>query len=69
MAYLKMAAGDKDAKSFFLEIMNRPNRYIARDALTQTTISFSALRDFYKDKTGCATGLPHWKHIFGFFPL
>ena len=49
MAYLKMAAGDRTRK-LFLEIMNRPNRYIARDALTQTTISFSALRDFYKDK-------------------
>ena len=49
MAYLKMAAGDRTRK-LFLEIMNRPNRYIARDALTQNTISFSALRDFYKDK-------------------
>ena len=27
-------------EKLFLEIMNRPNRYIARDALTQTTISF-----------------------------
>ena len=49
LAYLEMAAGDRTRK-LFLEIMNRPNRYIARDALTQTTISFSALRDFYKDK-------------------
>ena len=29
LAYLKMAAGDRMRK-LFLEIMNRPNRYIAR---------------------------------------
>ena len=33
-----------------LRSMNRPNRYIARDALPMTEISFDALRDFYKDK-------------------
>lgn len=49
MAYLKMAAGDRKRKTF-LEIMNRPNRYIARDALTQTTVSFDGLREYYKDK-------------------
>ena len=30
--------------------MNRPNRYIARDALTSATVSFDALQEFYKDK-------------------
>ena len=30
--------------------MNRPNRYIARDALGSSTISFGELREFYKDK-------------------
>ena len=34
LAYLEMAAGDRSRKNF-LEIMNRPNRYIARDALTE----------------------------------
>lgn len=49
MAYLEMAAGDRNRKTF-LEIMNRPNRYIARDALTSATVSFDALQEFYKDK-------------------
>ena len=49
MAYLQMAAGDRTRKTF-LEIMNRPNRYIARDALTSAVISFDSLREFYKDK-------------------
>lgn len=48
-AYLHMAAGDKSRKTF-LEVMNRPNRYISRDALTESEISFPALREYYKDK-------------------
>lgn len=47
--YLKMALGDRSRKSF-LEIMNRPNRYIGRDSVEGTTISFESLRKFYCDK-------------------
>lgn len=49
LAYLRMAAGDRSRKTF-LEIMNRPKRYIARDALSESEISFEKLRAFYKDK-------------------
>ena len=49
IAYLKMAEGDR-SRSTFLEIMNRPNRYIARDALTEKNVDFKALGEFYKDK-------------------
>ena len=49
LAYMRFAKGDRSRKNF-LEIMNRPNRYIARDALPMTEISFDALRDFYRDK-------------------
>ena len=49
LAYMRFAKGDTSRKNF-LEIMNRPNRYIARDALPMTEISFDVLRDFYKDK-------------------
>ena len=34
----------------FLETMNRPNRYISRDALPDKQISFDRLREYYKDK-------------------
>ena len=44
--YLKMALGDRSRKSF-LAIMNRPNRYIGRDSVEGTTISFESLRKFY----------------------
>ena len=30
--------------------MNRPNRYIAREALTEKNIDFKVLGEFYKDK-------------------
>ncbi len=49
LAYLHMAAGDRSRKNF-LELMNRPNRYISRDALKNSQISFYDLREYYKDK-------------------
>ena len=49
LAYQRFAQGDWSRKNF-LEIMNRPNRYISRDALTENRISFDRLREFYRDK-------------------
>lgn len=49
LAYMHLAAGDRRRRTF-LEVMNRPNRYIARDALTDTKISFERLKEFYKQK-------------------
>lgn len=49
ITYLKMALGDRSRKSF-LAIMNRPNRYIGRDSVEGTMISFESLRKFYCDK-------------------
>lgn len=49
ITYMKMALGDRSRKSF-LEIMNRPNRYIGRDSVERGEISFESLRRFYIDK-------------------
>lgn len=49
LSYLHMAKGDRSRKTF-LQIMNRPNRYISRESLTDTQISFEKLRKFYKEK-------------------
>lgn len=49
ITYLKMAFGDRSRKSFLM-IMNRPNRYIGRDSVEGTAISFESLRKFYCDK-------------------
>ena len=50
LAYLRFASGDESRKNF-VESMNRPNRYISRDAVSLSpVISFEQLKDFYKDK-------------------
>lgn len=50
MAYMHLAAGEHCRKNF-LEIMNRPNRYISREALAiSNELSFKQLKTFYKDK-------------------
>lgn len=49
ITYMKMALGDRSRKSF-LEIMNRPNRYIGRDSIERGEVSFEDLRKFYCDK-------------------
>ncbi len=50
LAYMRFAAGDRSRKKI-LEIMNRPNRYLSRDALgADREISFDRLREYYRDK-------------------
>ncbi|MDO5135838.1 MAG: ATP-dependent helicase [Eubacteriales bacterium] len=48
-AYLSMAAGDRSRRTF-LEIMNRPNRYISREALSDASVDFGRLKEYYRDK-------------------
>ncbi len=49
LAYLEMAAGDRSRRNF-LDVMNRPNRYISREALKNSQIDFEELQEYYKDK-------------------
>lgn len=49
ISYMKLALGDRSRREF-LQVMNRPNRYISRDALEEAEVSFEALRWFYEDK-------------------
>ena len=49
LAYLHLAAGDRSRKTF-LEVMNRPNRYISREALTDSQVDFEKLCNVYRDK-------------------
>ena len=49
MSYLLLAQGDLSRKHF-LDVMNRPNRYIARDMVSDTRLSFEKLKEYYKDK-------------------
>ena len=48
-AYMRLAEGKRERKDF-LQVMNRPKRYIGRDSLTGTDVSFEGIRRFYCDK-------------------
>ena len=48
-AYLRLAIGCRERRDF-LQVMNRPKRYIGRDSLSGTKISFEDIRKFYCDK-------------------
>lgn len=45
--YWLFATGQR-SRGLFLTIMNKPSRYISRDALTQDPIDFVQLRDYYR---------------------
>lgn len=45
-AYIRIAGGS-NARSDFLQIMNRPNRYIGRDSLEEETVAFDVWADYY----------------------
>lgn len=49
MAYFRMAEGGRSRQDF-LQVMNRPKRYIARDSLSNKIPSFEDMRKFYCDK-------------------
>ncbi len=49
ISYMKLAMGDRSRREF-LQVMNRPNRYISRAALEEPQVSFEALRWHYEGK-------------------
>ncbi len=48
-AYLHLAHKGTE-REVFMQVMNRPKRYISRDCLDASTVSFDALRRYYEDK-------------------
>ena len=49
IAYINAASGNL-SRSNILTIINRPNRYVSRDALELPTVSWEAVKSFYQDK-------------------
>ncbi len=49
ISYMKLVLGNRN-RNHFLQIMNRPNRYIGRNAIVQGPVDFESLRKFYCDK-------------------
>lgn len=49
LTYMEVAAGD-NSRAAFLKIINRPKRYIHREALSEQNITMNLLRGYYKNK-------------------
>ena len=49
MAYFRLATGARNRQDF-LQVMNRPKRYLGRDSVAGTKVSFEEMRKFYCDK-------------------
>ncbi|MBP3616850.1 MAG: ATP-dependent helicase [Lachnospiraceae bacterium] len=49
VTYIKIAQGSRSRGDLLL-ILNRPKRYIARDALDMATVDFERLKTYYEDK-------------------
>lgn len=49
LAYIKIALGNRE-RGLFLQIMNRPKRYISRDCLDRQEVDLEEIREYYEDK-------------------
>lgn len=49
LTYIRLAKGSRSRKDF-LQIMNRPNRYITRESLEHDTVAFDVWAEFFYDK-------------------
>lgn len=49
LTYIRIAMGSR-AREDILQVINRPKRYISRDAMPDETVSFEKMKVFYADK-------------------
>ncbi len=49
LTYIRIAMGSRSREDF-LQIINRPKRYISRDSMPEEKVSFEAMKTFYADK-------------------
>ena len=49
LTYIRIALGSRE-RADFLQIINRPKRYISRDSLRNPQVSFNELKEWYHDK-------------------
>ncbi len=60
ITYMEMAFGDR-SRGKYLQIMNRPNRYIGRESIETKEVSFEQLRIFYEDKEWMLDRIDEWE--------
>ena len=49
ISYLRLSQGEY-ARKYFLQIANRPNRYLTRESMKTGNVSYESLRRYYRDK-------------------
>ncbi|WFR56612.1 ATP-dependent helicase [Anaerocolumna sp. AGMB13025] len=49
ITYMKLAMGQRD-RNLFLQVVNRPKRYISRDCFHNPKVEFEEVREYYSDK-------------------
>ena len=60
-AYIDIARGDR-RRSTFLKIMNRPNRYLSREAFYEKEVPFEILYQFYEGKEWMCDRIEKFEH-------
>jgi len=50
ISYIKIAIGRTD-RSLYLQIINRPKRYVSRECFDTPEVNFEAVKEYYDDKT------------------
>lgn len=49
ITYMKLAMGSQD-RGLFLQVINRPKRYISRECFSDPKVDFERIKDYYADK-------------------
>ena len=65
-AYIRIASGSRERRDF-LQIMNRPKRYISRDSLDEEYVAFDVWNGFMKSSHGWQNASESWSGISGAF--
>ncbi|MEG2440231.1 MAG: ATP-dependent helicase [Acetivibrio sp.] len=58
--YIRTALGNRERK-LFMQVSNRPKRYISREAFSQPEFDFEQLRVFYQDKNWMLDRIDQWE--------
>lgn len=61
VSYMKLAMGGRERRDF-LAIMNRPNRYISREALYEKEVPFEILYQYYEEKEWMCDRIEKFEH-------
>lgn len=64
IAYVKLAIGYRE-RNLFLQVANRPNRYLSRQIFDTPEISFARLYQFFEDKPWMRKRLEKWEYDLG----